>query len=111
MDPMPDRWWTDTDFLKALFRLVAKGFTLIAIAYGGSAGVVGLADGDLRTQEAKAGVNATESYRDFNDLATFMTHRSAACDTALEMFARHRDDDRDWTHVLEACHSDGEISP
>jgi hypothetical protein len=51
-----------------------------------------------------------EEYESFEDFARYYTTRAAACDTALEAFARHRDDERDWAHVLEECYSGGEIA-
>ena len=66
-----------------------------------------LADTDLQRVEGKEATDhAWLSYREYiEDTVT----RQGRCDASLEAFSRHRDDERDWQHVLECCHSEGGI--
>jgi len=65
----------------------------------------------LKVQETAAAVEpvrqeTNQAYEEYHELVRYHIAQDAACDQALEMFSRHRDDDHDWEHVLEACHSE-----
>jgi hypothetical protein len=90
---------------KALGLLV----TVLGAYAAGSAEVA--ARGELQATETAAGEGVrVEAIVDTQyDVLQSYVAREAACDSALESFSRHRDDERDWAHVVENCHSDGEL--
>lgn len=118
---MPDRF--DLETWKPVLKLLAWGIAAIMAATGGAERVAELTHDDLNYSEARAAVgNANAgagvvavaeeldgSYRDYEELVIYHAAREAACDAALEGFARHRDDERDFAHALEECHSEGGI--
>ena len=111
---MPGSWLDrlDKETILAALRVVGLVAGAITAAFGGSAIVEGRAQHELAEAEAEAAVgnarvekfDSLDSYADF---ATRVQVQRAACDSALEAFARHRDDDRDFEHVVAECHSEG----
>lgn len=103
MQAMPEKF--DVDFWKSIISLVSKLAVVAAVFVGGAGGAEQLADRSLRVEElTESEWNARNEYGDA--LQSYLAAQ-AACDSALESFARHRDDDEDWQHVLDKCHTDG----
>jgi hypothetical protein len=99
---MPDKF--DAEFWMTVVKLVSKLAVVAAVAIGGAGGAEQWANSDLRTEElTEAKWNIGNEYGEAIQEAL---RRQAACDSALESFARHREDDLDWVHVLEKCHSE-----
>ena len=94
---MPDKW--DAEFWGSVVKLVSKLAVVAAVAIGGTSGAEQWASSDLRT-EAKWNIG-----NEYGEAIQDALRRQAACDTALESFARHRDDEEDWAQVLRECHS------
>lgn len=110
MQLTPESW--DKETILALAKLVAWGFAAIAAFAGGSGALEETTHADLHASESGAAVNAAKaetdtSYEDYHELVRYHSTADASCDSALESFSRHRDDDRDWAHVVEECHSEG----
>jgi hypothetical protein len=113
-------FWKDTEFWKSMFKLAGRLVMLATIVLGGASAADEITHSDLKTSEAKAAtvdnlvVESTRetdvAYEEYYDLLRYHDRHAAACDSALEGFARHREDERDWTHVLEECHSEGGIN-
>jgi len=98
---MPDKW--DAEFWGSVVKLVSKLAVVAAVAIGGTSGAEQWASSDLRTEElTEAKWNIGNEY---GEAIQDALRRQAACDTALESFARHRDDEEDWAQVLRECHS------
>ena len=112
-------FWKDIDFWKGMFKLFGRLTMLAMVVLGGTGAVGEITSGDLKIEEAKAGTvdnRVTEAkretnvaYEEWNELLRYHSSKDAACDSALESFSRHRDDERDYAHVIEECHSEGEI--
>lgn len=108
----PDSW--DKETILALAKLVAWGFAASAAVFGGAGGLVETTNADLHASESRAAADNADvrtygAYDDFQAYIEETIREEAACDSALEAFSRHRQDDRDFQHVLEECHSEGEI--
>jgi hypothetical protein len=106
MDARPEKF--DLEFWKDIAKLLSRLAVVAVVALGGVSGTEQYLAKDLNAEEAKAGQTSlkADAYPDFYDLVKYHAERDARCDQALEMFARHRDDDHDWEHVLSACHSE-----
>lgn len=97
-----------------LIPIVVRSVVLALVAYfatGRAEDTMVVANTELHAQEAKAGLEPAKAetnvaYEEYYELIRYHAAWDASCDQALEMFARHRDDDHDWEHVLEACHSE-----
>jgi hypothetical protein len=112
MQLSPDTW--DKETLLALAKLVAWGLAAIAAVFSGTGGIEETTHSDLHASEAQAAAGNADvrtygAYDDFQEYIEETIREAAACDSALEAFSRHREDDRDFQHVLAECHSEGEI--
>ncbi len=109
----------DWDFWKDIFKLLSRLSVVAMVFIGGSGAVDEVTHVDLKRSEARAATvdnrvieakrETNVAYEDWNELATFYVAKDAACDSALESLSRHRADNGDFAHVLEECHSEGEI--
>lgn len=84
-------------------KLLAVGLAAVMAALGGTGWIETGANDDLEHQVSDEALwNARNELGEYvqQDLA-----EQAACDAALEAFSRHREDRRDWDHVLRACYS------
>jgi hypothetical protein len=115
MNVAPEKF--DVDFWKDIAKLLGRLAMLAMIVLGGTGAVNEVTHSGLKEQEAKAATvdnrvveakrETDVAYEEWADLLRYHDMQAAACDSALESFSRHRDDERDWAHVLEECHSDG----
>ena len=104
--PWADWTWAD---VAPILKLAAWGLAAILATFGGASGVSEVEQVRLSSIEKQAGT--TEAWAlHRRDIEAAMVAR-AKCDSALESFSRHRDDPRDWAHVLEECHTEGGINP
>ena len=118
MNVSPEKF--DAEFWIAIVKLVGRLAVVAVIALGGSGAVEDFSAVDLERQEAKAatvdnrvveaGRETDVAYEEYHELVRYHSAQDASCDSALESFSRHRDDERDWRHVLEECHSEGAVS-
>jgi hypothetical protein len=98
---VPDKF--DAEFWTSIIKLLSKLAVFAVVAIGGAGGAAEWASTDLRTEElTEAKWNIGNEYGEA--LQDYLIQQ-AACDTALESFARHRDDEEDWARVLRECHS------
>ena len=106
MDARPEKF--DFEFWKDIAKLLSRLAVVAMVILGGTGGTEQYLAKDLSAEEAKAGQTSlkADAYPDYYELVRYHDSADARCDQALEMFARHRDDDHDWEHVLEACHSE-----
>ncbi len=110
MDVAPEKF--DVEFWLTIAKLVSKLAVVAVVALGGSASVENWADAEVGKETAKAGQLAQQdqtnmAYEDYYELLRYHAAQNASCDSALESFSRHRDDNRDWQHVIQECHSEG----
>ena len=101
----PEKWDRET-WLRFL-KLGSQIFLFGAAVLSGSGGIEKIAGLTLRGQESDVVINTRNE--GFGDYISETYGRQMACDAVLEAFANHRDDDRDWAHVLDVCHSEGAI--
>lgn len=114
----PIKFWPDS--LEEWVPLIARVVVLVVVALLGVNSQTDKVEGAkleaeenaASTTEIRAAGDARESvaYEDYYELLRFHDARDAECDSALASFARHRDDDRDWEHVVRMCHSEGGFS-
>lgn len=101
MQSVPDKF--DAEFWTTIVKLVSKLAVMAAVVIGGSNGAEQWAGSDLKVLEkTEAEWNIGNEY---GEAIQDALRRQAACDTALESFARHRNDEEDWAQVLRKCHS------
>lgn len=95
-----------------LWPLVIRTVVMVAVgmlATGKAENIAVQADTELKLEEQiEIAWNARDGQ---GELVKEMLITRAKCDSALESFARHRDDERDWAHVLEECHSEDVVYP
>jgi hypothetical protein len=119
MDVSPGGW-KEPEFWVVMAKLAGRLAVVAVIALGGSGAVEDFSAVDLERQEAKAatvdnrvveaGRQTDVAYEEYYELVRYHATQEASCDSALESFSRHRDDERDWRHVLEECHSEGSVA-
>jgi hypothetical protein len=109
MQAMPEKfdWEMWMPVLKKL------GILLVTIAASFGAGSIEESvTGELRATESAATEKQRlsemlgDEYETIHDMIRYYDRHSAACDTALEMY----DSPADWNHIVEACHSEGEVN-
>lgn len=113
MDVAPEKFeWEH--WLPVIRKLLWLAVTLLGTYAAGS--IEGGARGDLKATENSVGsiVNTEEALRqeteNLSESIEYYTRREIACDLALETFSRHRDDERDFSMVVEHCHSEGRLN-
>jgi hypothetical protein len=117
MEISPEKF--DGDFWLGIFKLLGRLAMVAVVVLGGSGAVDEITTGDLKRSEAKAATvdnrvieakrETDVAYEEWNDLLRYHATQDASCDSALESFSRHRDDERDFRHLIEECHSEGAI--
>ena len=104
----------DKETFTTLAKLIGRLAMFAAVVLGGAGSYEQIQAGGLKveTQAAAPTASEVETYGAYDNYREYIEDVSAGyakCDTALEGFARHRNNERDWKHVLEACHSEGAI--
>lgn len=97
----------DADFWTGVLKIVARVAVVGVALIGASGGAELVAQNDLQTIEFK---DAKQNWQlqcgeSMQELLLDEEREQAACDAALEAFARHRGDEEEWANVLRKCHS------